>query len=160
LLVTLGALAAMSFARSRPWLAAVGLAVASIKPTFGVPLAILLFARRDFKTAIVGSALSIAAALVGLGLVFGPNLNSNGALAVLTKNQRRTAVVPGVDAATSGIRIDLPFVFDRLLGNWPPSLWSVALPLALLGAAGMALFALDRRTSARSSDDARRVSDS
>jgi hypothetical protein len=64
--IALGALWALELARSRPWLAGVGLAAAALKPTFGVPLVWLMFCRRDFRAVAIGIAISTGLAVAGL----------------------------------------------------------------------------------------------
>ena len=61
LVVVLGAYAALLHAKSWPWLAAVGVALSTLKPQFGVPFGLLLAAGGHFRVAALG------AALVGLG---------------------------------------------------------------------------------------------
>lgn len=64
--LVIGTLMAFHFARPTPWLAAVGVLLASIKPTYFIPLVILLLFRKNFKAALYGTALSIAVAVAGL----------------------------------------------------------------------------------------------
>lgn len=56
--VVLGAYAALLYAGSRPWLAAIGVALSTLKPQFGVPLGLLLAAGGHFRVAALGAALS------------------------------------------------------------------------------------------------------
>ena len=51
----------------RPWLSGVALAIASIKPTFGLPLGILLLFRRRWRAAFAGLLLSVLGAAAALG---------------------------------------------------------------------------------------------
>ena len=65
--VVIGAYVALRWARTRPLLAGMGLALATLKPTYGVPLALLmLFGRGDLGAVVVGVALSGALCLVAL----------------------------------------------------------------------------------------------
>lgn len=67
LLLVLGTLAAIHFGQRRPWLAAVGLLLASAKPTYILPLGLLLLARGNWRALIYGATLSILFAAVGFG---------------------------------------------------------------------------------------------
>ncbi len=67
LLLVLGTLTAIHFGRTRPWLAAVGLLLASAKPTYILPLGLLLLARGHLRALIYGAALSITFAGIGFG---------------------------------------------------------------------------------------------
>lgn len=62
-----GSLIAITMARSNPWLAAFGVAVTSCKPTYAIPLFLLMNARGDYLAAWRGLALSIAGALIAIG---------------------------------------------------------------------------------------------
>ncbi len=61
--LVLGTVAALHFARTKPWIAAIGMAVASVKPNYFIPLAILMLARGDFRAAIRGTLLSVVGAI-------------------------------------------------------------------------------------------------
>ena len=49
-----GSFIALEFAKRRPWIAGLGLGLATLKPTFGVPLALILLCRRDFRAVLWG----------------------------------------------------------------------------------------------------------
>ena len=53
----LGTYTALQFATRAPWLGGLGLFLASVKPTFGVPLGILMLARRQLRSVVIGVAL-------------------------------------------------------------------------------------------------------
>ncbi len=58
--IALGVIVALHFSKSKPWLSGVGFLFAAIKPTYAIPLTILMFSRRDFKAVAFGVALTIA----------------------------------------------------------------------------------------------------
>lgn len=66
-LMVVGTLVALSHARSRPWLSACGVAIASCKPTYAIPLFLLMIARGDRNAALKGLGLSIVGAVLALG---------------------------------------------------------------------------------------------
>ena len=51
---TLGTVVALHYAKSKPLLSGLGFLLATVKPTYAIPLTILMFARRDFKATISG----------------------------------------------------------------------------------------------------------
>jgi Glycosyltransferase family 87 len=138
LLFVLASLAALHWARHKPYLAAVALAMATMKPTFGGPLAILMFCRRDWKAAILGSALGLAAAAIGLALAFSHEAPGTSPLAILLGNQEVTESDPAVNPALSNSRIDAVLVIDRLLG--PGATGRMAVSLLILVVSGMVLY--------------------
>ncbi|WP_182865892.1 glycosyltransferase family 87 protein [Stieleria mannarensis] len=62
--LALATIAAIHFARHRPLVAALALAIVSAKPTFILPLGFLMLARGNFKALLIGAAISV----VGAGL--------------------------------------------------------------------------------------------
>lgn len=63
----IGTLMSLHYSRSKPWLAGVGMLLASGKPTYIVPLLILMFFRRDFKAMVIGLMMCAVAAGAGIG---------------------------------------------------------------------------------------------
>lgn len=66
-LMVVGSIMALAHARSEPWLAALGVMIASCKPTYAIPLFLLLIARGDQTAALRGLALSIVGAVLSIG---------------------------------------------------------------------------------------------
>ena len=62
--LVLATILAIRFGRSRPWLAAFALVVVSVKPTYILPLGLLLLARGNFKSLVIGAVFSILAAAI------------------------------------------------------------------------------------------------
>jgi hypothetical protein len=137
-LVALGAAGALAGRTRHPRWAAVGLAVAWLKPQFGLPLAVLLFARGSRRVALAGTALAAAASLpVVLLLVFrGGGLGAF--LDVIAANlAHATGTSYGAVDSVTAQRIDISAVLFRGTGWLPPG----AEVLVLLGvlAAGVVL---------------------
>ena len=65
-LLVIGTLMAFHHAKDRPWLSAVGVLLASAKPTYVIPLLLILAFRRNYKAAVYGIVLSGAVALAGV----------------------------------------------------------------------------------------------
>src|SRR6185295_7635171 len=62
---------ALLWAGTRPLLAALGLAISTFKPTFGLPLAVLMLVRGDTRTVVLGGALSAAVSLAVVVVLVG-----------------------------------------------------------------------------------------
>lgn len=112
LLLVLGTIASLELARRRPWLAAVGYAAASLKPTYAIPLVLVLVARGEFRAAIRGVALAALLAGVAAGwLVYwgGP-----GALtAAVTSGQAEHLADFNEMPVNNWTRVDLFAVFAK-----------------------------------------------
>ena len=149
--LVLGTVVALHYSKTRPMLAAFGLALAACKPQFGIPLAILLLCRRDWKTAFGGGFISIAV--------------SGAAVAVICSNfgwqnfvDEIKTVYLGLDshpdvgtALDNGWRLDIYPVLARFLtvdGQMPT--WSKFLaPAVYLAVGGLGVFWLRNRPYAR-----------
>ncbi|MEM9941364.1 MAG: glycosyltransferase family 87 protein [Planctomycetota bacterium] len=59
-------LVALKYAESRPWVSAIGMLIASSKPTYILPLILLMLARKNFKAAVKGIGLCTLAGVLGL----------------------------------------------------------------------------------------------
>jgi hypothetical protein len=155
-LVTVAAYGALHLARRRPWFAGLCLSLAAIKPATGVPLGLLMLARREHLAVLVGVA---AAVLIG-GIPMIPIVRGAGGVgAFLTSLGGAYAgftANPMSAAATSPYRVDVAALVSRVLG------WSVSpkaelvMMLAVLAVAAMAL----RQLAKRNDDDARLLSSS
>src|SRR5205085_12277125 len=132
LLFLLASLTALHWARKKPYLAGLALAIATMKPTFGGPLAILMFCRRDWKAAGVGSLAGFAAAVLGLAIISARDNSRQSLAAVIRTNQETTERDPAVDPAQSNSRIDAPLVVDRWLGRVAGPLVGLARLLLIL----------------------------
>jgi hypothetical protein len=126
-LVAVGAAGALLARNSHPRLATLALAVAWLKPQFGLPLAILLFARGSRRVAVGGT---VAAALASLPVVVLLVVRSGGVgpfLDVIRANlDHATRTDYGAVDSLTAQRIDVSAVFFRLTE------WLVAEPLVLV----------------------------
>ncbi len=78
-LMVVGSIVALAHARTQPWLAACGVAIASCKPTYAIPLFLLMIARGDQKAALRG----LGTVHRGRLLVLGTSASSNYAPTVV-----------------------------------------------------------------------------
>jgi hypothetical protein len=143
-LATLGSL---YFAVRSPLLAGACLAVTLCKPTFGLPLLILMAARGDLRAVLTGSAIALVANLPLLDILarraggFGPLLG--GVLA----GQREWETK--IDTTATGGAVDVGALLGRFLGHPLEPAWRAALGLAVLGAAVYAIRRIGPRPGVR-----------
>ncbi|RSM45854.1 DUF2029 domain-containing protein [Amycolatopsis balhimycina DSM 5908] len=120
-LIALGAAGALLARRDRPGWAAAALALAWLKPQYGFPLAVLLFARGSRRVALTGTAIAAAASLPVVVLLvmrsggIGPFLD----VVVANLTHARGTDYGAVDSPTAQ-RIDVAAVLFRVTG-WVPS---------------------------------------
>lgn len=108
--VTFACVLALRYGRERPWLGALGIVAASMKPQFAVPLALLLLARGDVRAAFAGGA---ATAVLSLGtLVLAGGLD--GPRTWIASIGTSSATV--ADAVLLWPRIDGGFLARHVLG--------------------------------------------
>src|SRR5262249_5414161 len=143
-------------ARRRPRVAGLCFAVASIKPTTGVPLALLMLARGDRTAVVVGAVAAVlGGAIAGAPIIYGAG-GVGAFLASIGGNYAGFTADPSAAAATSPYRLDVGALVSRPLG------WSVGLGMELglmacvLGLGALAL----RRVAWRDDDDTRALSTS
>lgn len=129
--------AALYFASRRRWVAALGFAAVTCKPTWGIPLALLMIARRDVAVVsrglVIAAALSVAPAALALR-------NAGGMkpfLAALQGNYTHFASDVAVNPAASNYRVDVVALVGRLLGQPPGVLAEIGLLLCVLGVAAV-----------------------
>jgi hypothetical protein len=115
--VILGTYVALYFAQRRPLLSGVGLAFALMKPTFGIPLALLMLARRDIRAVLAGTAV---AAAINIPLLLVLVKQAGG---VATFFRKAFVIANGfqqdveTNAVTSSLRIDFIAFVSRFLGT-------------------------------------------
>jgi hypothetical protein len=155
-LMAVASTAALLEGRRRPWLAAIGLAAACAKPSYGGPLGILMLARGDGRAFLLGSGLAAVLGVLG-GL--GP-MSAAGGLRPLFASVRDSMRVVATDDTfrepTSLIRLDPVSLVGRVLGRPPGTLVNVLVAIAILGGAAL----LMRRLAQRGEPEPRAFSNS
>lgn len=143
-LVAVGAAGALLLRSANPRLAVLALAVAWLKPQFGLPLAVLLFARGSRGVALGGTAVAAVASLPVVALLVvrgggvGPLLDTLAANLAHASNTGYGAV----DSLTAE-RVDLPAVLFRVTEWLPPAVEPLTL-VAVLGVSAVLARRLDR----------------
>lgn len=138
--VVIGAYVALRWARTRPLLAGMGLALATLKPTYGVPLALLmLFGRGDLGAVVVGVALSGALCLVALVALAHAAGGVAPFVASLGGSATAFAAEHTSNAWSSFARIDVVALAARVLGGVPDTWMEIVLGVLVTVACVIAL---------------------
>jgi hypothetical protein len=139
--VALLSIIALQLARSNPSISGVALGLATFKPTFGVPIGILMLCRRDYRAVRMGFAVGAAGALVAVAVLalaaggLGPFCDS------IIRNYVIAPSHPGIgNVLQDWARIDVPAAVAHLAGSVPPTWISLSLSAACLLAAGLFLW--------------------
>lgn len=131
---------ALFFARSRPWLAGLGLAVSTFKPTFGLPLAVLMLCRGDARAVAIG--LGTAAALSGA--LAGRLVHIAGGVAPfatsLLASHQRFMQQSFNDVSSGPFRIDTAALVARLFLSNLGTVVEVLIGLAVLSVGAFAVW--------------------
>ncbi len=143
-LIAVGAAGALMARSSHPRWAALALAAAWLKPQFGLPLAILLFARGSQRVALTGTAIAAVASLPWVALLIARGGGVGPFLDVIAANlaHANSTSYGAVDSVTAQ-RVDLPAVLFRLTGWVAPGAEALAL-VGILALSVVLLRRLDR----------------
>lgn len=143
-LVAVGAAGALLTRSSNPRLAVLALAVAWLKPQFGLPLAVVLFARGSRGVALGGTAVAAVASLPVLAVLTVRGGGPGSVLDTLAANLAHASNTGygAVDSLTAQ-RVDLPAVLFRLTGWLPPLVEPLTL-VAVLAVSAVLARRLDR----------------
>jgi hypothetical protein len=153
-IVTVGMYMAFLYSRDNPVLAGLGVALTSFKPTFGVPLALLLLARRDFKPVLIGIALSAALSTCAAGVIA---YNAGGItpfVASMRESYGASEDHPDSNPVTSPSRIDAKGLAGRLLGKDPGAGIEI---LTLIGIVGVGVVGVRRLRSGGDATQIQRI---
>ncbi|MCR3753824.1 glycosyltransferase family 87 protein [Lentzea californiensis] len=127
-LIAVGAAGALLLRTKSPAWASAALALAWLKPQFGLPLALLLFVRGDRRVALLGTAFAALASLPVAALLVVRGGGVGEFLDVISRNLEWAGSTGygAVDSMTAQ-RVDLPAVFFRTTGWLPPAAELLAL---------------------------------
>ncbi|MFN0019201.1 MAG: glycosyltransferase family 87 protein [Pirellulaceae bacterium] len=121
--LALASLASIRLAERHPYLAGFALAITSFKPTFGIPLGILLLACGHWRTVAIGWTIGFAVGVIGLVLIFSRSGDLERLPEILAANQQLLEADPDGNAASSAIRMDSASALVRISpwqGKWVP----------------------------------------
>jgi Glycosyltransferase family 87 len=138
--VVLASYVALRWARSRPLLAGLGLALATLKPTYGVPLAaLMLLGRGDMRATVAGVVASVT--LCSVALV--PLVHAQGGLAAFVASLDSSAAAFAAEDSSNAwgsvARTDVSSLVARILGRAPALSTEVGLGVLVIAAAVVGL---------------------
>ncbi len=145
--LALGSYLALFKARQAPWLAAAGLTVAMLKPTWGVPLAILMLARGDLRAVGASVFLTLAINLPLLALIAHRAGGPTVFMQRLLQGYHQWQEVSDVDPATSVVRIDAATTISRFVGHPLADLSQILLTVFVIAIAAAAVRQMRRDRS-------------
>jgi hypothetical protein len=142
LLATFGVVLALHYFRTKPWLSGVGVALALVKPQFGLPILVFLAVLRGWPPLWRGVLLLVASSLPMLGWCIA---NAGGIpqfVDALLRDVHRagSADNPGTGLSSPFLlRVDLVGILSRITSRVPPEWVQVSVPLVVLAGTGLAL---------------------
>jgi len=140
--MVIGTYLALRFAEERPWLAALGLALALLKPTYGVPVSALLLARKEIRVVLLGG---VIAGLISAGpmvaLIHAAGGPANW-VASLRDSYAGFTADPSAGATSSPDRVDAAVLAARLLGHAPSAAEAIGISVLVLGLGALAVWRL------------------
>lgn len=104
--LTLASYGAIQLSDHRPALAGILLAITSFKPTFGLPLGIVLLAAGRWRTVLIGWGLGFVIGVAGLFLIFQQSGDLPRFVEILRDNHHALEADVDVNPHISGVRID------------------------------------------------------
>jgi hypothetical protein len=143
--VVIGCILALHCARQRPWLGALGVVLGTLKPTFGLPLLLLMAVRKDFPALARGLALVLAGNALVLAALLVQGIGLDELASSFRANLAWHGEHPNTNLATTYSRVDSVFLLSRASG------WIPGLPTQLavaLGCMAVGLWASVRATRA------------
>lgn len=146
--LTVATYIALYYARRSPLTSAIGLAVATIKPTFGVPLAILMVARRDYRAVALGVVGALLLNLPPLLILVKRAGGLDQFARTLVQAQQGWGAVVASSSVNTAYRADLTGFLSRLAGHPLGSTAEVLVALLVLLAAAISIRPLGQQTEA------------
>jgi hypothetical protein len=144
--VAIGTYLALRFGRERPRLAALGLALALLKPTYGAPLSVLLLVRGELPVVLGGGVLAAALSVVPVVALLRAAGGAQNFVASLAESYASFGANPDAGASTSPDRIDAVALLARAIGHEPSTGMVLVIGVAILALGATALRHLARRT--------------
>jgi Glycosyltransferase family 87 len=129
--LVLGTIMAFRFAEDRPVLSAIGVLFASGKPTYAIPLAFVMFARRNYRALFLGIAFSMVAAAIPL--LYLANLHGWSAIIdALRVGQENHLADPTEFPINTWTRIDFSAIVCKWMGTNPGEIVLIGAMLPLI----------------------------
>ena len=137
--LVIGSIVALHFGSTRPFLSGLGMLLASGKPTYVLPLIVLLLCRRNYRAVAIGLVLCVAGGLIGLSwLAF----FSSPMEVVAGINEGRMALHGDAteDPVNTWTRLDTVGVVSKVMGWKPNDFFYLGSMLVMLVVPGWLMF--------------------
>ncbi len=151
--MVLCSLLGLHFAQSRPWTAGCFMALATIKPSFGVPLMMLTFAMGHRRAALSGLLISTCVTLPLVLWIVSMQGGWEESWRIVRENGQTLYENPGRDPSRSFSRIDLLALWARLAQTAPPKLFELIATGGVVGLSCLILSWVGRHQKPRSVTD-------
>ena len=117
--LVIGAIVALHFGSTKPFLSGVGMLLASGKPTYILPLIVMMICRRNYRAVVIGVLMCIVGGLVGLGWLAS---FSSPMEVVAGINEGRVALHedPTEDPVNTWTRLDTVGMVSKVM-HWKPN---------------------------------------
>lgn len=137
--LVIGTIVALHFAATRPFVSGCGMLLASGKPTYILPLIILMICRRNYRAVVAGLALCTAGGLIGLGWLASFSSPSEVVAGI---NEGRMALHddPTEDPINTWTRLDTVGTISKVMGWKPSDLVYLGSMLFILAIPGWVIF--------------------
>ena len=135
-----------------PLRSSLGLSVTLIKPTWGIPLAMLMLAWGRGRAVALAASIAVALNAPLVALLAAPEGGVRPFVETLVAGHRAWQALPDVNPATSPTRVDATSSISRLLGTPLSEPAQALLALLLLGSAIWAVWRLGKRSDAAARD--------
>ncbi len=130
--VVIGAYLALQYGRRRPWVAGLGLALACVKPTYGVPLALVMLVRRDFRALAWGAGVTAVLLAIICGILVVDGGGVTPLIVSFRDSYTRLLQDTSANPASSIIRLDVVALVARLLRHEIGRTLEMAISLTVL----------------------------
>lgn len=150
--LVIAAYLALFLANRLPRISGIALAWSTFKPTFGIPLAILLFAHRSGRAIFLGFIFAATATLIPTIVLFRASGGLSGLLNSIADSYRLLESTESSSAAASPHRIDAFSLLIRWSGYQPGPLIEMAMFIVLILVAAVAILHVRRIATGRAVD--------
>jgi hypothetical protein len=146
--LVIAAYAALFFSTKLPWASGIAVAVATLKPTFGIPLILVMLSLRHYRPVVVGILISGAATLVPSMVL----VRSAGGVVPLLRSIWEGYTSLSNESAASITRVDAVALIGRLSGDSPGPLLELGIFILVIAVAGAVMHHVRSRATGQGAD--------
>lgn len=155
-ILVLGVLMALTYAKDHYWLSAIGVFLAAGKPTYALPLGIVMLARGNYKSLSLGVALSILGGLASAGYL-AMHDSWSGLIESVREGQQMHMADPREFPVNTWTRVDITAILAKWMNADPSELKQLIYMLPLMV---VPCWALDQRRRSGDSNGSTTISGS